>query len=212
MLLHMQTSPGPLDDAAFPAVLVAARAGEAWAAEALFHDMQPRVLRFLRSTEPRAADDIAGEVWLAVARGLAAFEGGLADLRAWVFTIARRRLADHRRTAARRNTHPADSAGFHEIADPVDVAGVIMERLSGQEAVDLITALLPAEQAEVLVLRLVGDLDVGHVAEVMGRSANWVRVNQHRALKRLAEQVGERAHEFPRIGVMPPPAPTICPS
>lgn len=212
MLLRMQPPSGPLDEIAFPAVLAAAQVGEQWAAEALFRDVQPRVLRFLRSSEPRAADDIAGDVWMAVARGLAGFEGGLADLRAWVFTIARRRLADHRRTAARRSTTPSDSGAFGGIADATDLAATVVERLSGQEAVDLLMALLPAEQAEVLLLRVVGELDVGHVAEVMGRPANWVRVNQHRALKRLAEQMGERTHESFRPAVIPQPAPTICTS
>ena len=62
----------------------------------------------------------------------------------------------------------------------------MIERLSGQDAVDLITATLPDEHAELLMLRVLGELDVLHVAEVMGRSPNWVRVTQHRALRRLA--------------------------
>ena len=36
-------------------------------------------------------------------------------------------------------------------------------------------------------LIVLGDLDVAHVAEVMHRSPNWVRVTQFRALRRLAE-------------------------
>ncbi|MEY4173107.1 MAG: hypothetical protein RI900_272, partial [Actinomycetota bacterium] len=70
-------------------MLAAAHAGEAWAAEVLFEDLQPRLLRFLRATEPRAADDLPGEVWLALARGLRTIEGDLAAFRSWVFTIAR---------------------------------------------------------------------------------------------------------------------------
>jgi hypothetical protein len=38
------------------------------------------------------------------------------------------------------------------------------------------------------LLRVVGGLDVAHVAAVMGRTANWVRVMQHRALRRLASR------------------------
>jgi len=208
----MQQLPGPLDDASFPDVLAAARTGTPWAAEILFGDIQPRVLRFLRSTEPRAADDLAGEVWLAIARGVASFSGDLADFRSWVFSIARRRLADHRRTAARRATDPVDHSRFAQHTDGTDTANLAVAGMSGQAAVDLITASLPAEQAEVLVLRIVGELDVSHVAEVMGRSANWVRVTQHRALKRLEERfAGERGNIFPDA-VIPSTTPTICPS
>ena len=36
------------------------------------------------------------------------------------------------------------------------------------------------------MLRVVADLPAEKVGEVMGRSAGWVRVTQHRALRRLA--------------------------
>jgi len=185
----MQEPRPTLDSDSFPAVLAGARAGEAWAAEVLFTDLQPRLLRFLRSTEPRAADDIAGEVWLAMARGLAAFEGDLAGLRAWAFTVARRRLADHRRTGARRATEPVDHEFFADRIDGTADADGMAEatgRLSAQDAIDRIVAALPAEQSEVLVLRIVADLDVSQVAQITGRTSNWVRVTQHRALRRLA--------------------------
>lgn len=191
----MHSTSSTLDDGTFPGVLSAAQAGEPWAAEVLFRDLQPRVLRFLRSTEPRAADDICSEVWLAMARGIRTFVGELADFRAWVFAIARRRLADHRRTGARRATDPTDTDRFANLPGGADPADTVIDGLSGQHAVDLITRSLPPEQAEVLVLRVVAELDVNHVAEVMGRSANWVRVNQHRALRRLAEQLQSNPQE-----------------
>lgn len=194
-ILHSMDNGRPrLDDATFPAVLAGAQAGEQWAAEALFVDLQPRLLRFLRSSEPRVADDLAGEVWLAMAQGIGAFDGGLAGFRAWVFTIARRRLADHRRTAVRRATDPVSGEWFAERAavstdDPAERA---LAGMTAQESIDLVVSLLPADQAEVLLLRIVGDLDVAHVAEVLDRTPNWVRVTQHRALRRLAQHFPPR--------------------
>lgn len=182
----MPSPPPPLDDGTFAAVLAAARSGEAWAVEVLFVDMQPRLLRFLRSIEPRVADDTAGEVWLAMAKGIFHFEGNLDGFRAWVFSIARRRVADHRRTAVRRRTDPVDYDYFRDRASTADISEEAIAALSGQEAIDLITRLLPPEQVEVLMLRIVADLDVAHVAEVMDRPQTWVRVTQHRALRRLA--------------------------
>jgi RNA polymerase sigma-70 factor (ECF subfamily) len=176
-----------LDDSSFPRVLAGAKSGEGWAAEALFVDLQPRVLRFLRSTEGRAADDLAGEVWLAMARGIATFEGDLQAFRGWVFSIARRRVADHRRTGARRRTDPTDPAVLAVSASTDDIAEDVTERLSAQQAVDLIADVLPADQADVVLLRVLAGLDVAHVAEVLQRTPNWVRVTQHRALRRLAK-------------------------
>lgn len=158
---------------------------------ALYRDLHPRLARYVRASEPRAADDLLGEVWLAIARGLNGFAGDERSFRAWAFSIARRRIADHRRRGIRRNTHPADPVTFVEAPAPDDAEASALSRLSGQDAADLVTSLLPADQAEVVLLRVLADLDVDEVAEMLGRTSNWVRVTQHRALRRLAERVDE---------------------
>jgi RNA polymerase sigma-70 factor (ECF subfamily) len=208
MLAGMPRAAAPLDAGSFAPVLAAAQAGEQWAIESLFVDTQPRLLRFLRSAEPRAADDLAGEVWLAIARSVRGFVGGLPEFRGWVFTIARRRLADHRRTAVRRATDVVDAMSLHQLAAADDPATETVTGLSGQEAADRIRELLPREQAEVVLLRVVAELDVAHVADVLGRSANWVRVTQHRALIRL-ERALAGGRENPLQGVIPDQARTI---
>lgn len=204
----MQPPPSPLDEGSFAAVLDGARAGEEWAATALFVDMQPRLLRFLRSMEPRAADDLASDVWLAMAKGIATFEGDLVGFRSWAFTIARRRVVDHRRTAARRRTDPVDHDRFEDRAGAADTELDVIAALSAQEALDFVARSLPHDQAEVLMLRIVADLDVAHVAEVMGRTATWVRVTQHRALRRLHAVLEKNSS----LSVTPAAARTIFPS
>lgn len=199
----------PLDAASFPGVLGAAKLGEEWAAEQLYVDLQPRVLRFLRGLEPTAADDLAGEVWLALARGISGFDGDLPGLRAWVFTIARRRVADYRRSSGRRPAAPTEAEFFNGLVGGNDTAQEVIEKLSGQEAVDLITATLPAEHAELLMLRVLGDLGVLQVAEVMGRSPNWVRVTQHRALRRLAAVLDAAVTGNSQAAVIPRERPAI---
>jgi RNA polymerase sigma-70 factor, ECF subfamily len=179
----------------FREVLAGAKLGESWAVSLLFRDLQPRLLRFLRAQEPRAADDLASDAWLNIAKGLGKFEGDEAQFKSWVFTIARRRLADHRRRSFRRKTDVADDGSFELLEAPDAPDSEAIARLSGQEAVDLITATLSDEQAEVVLLRVVADLEVAQVAEIMGRPENWVRVTQHRALRKLAERLG------PKLGV-----------
>jgi len=208
--VRMPSVRAPLDQASFPDVLDAAKLGEEWAVEQLFGELQPKLLRFFRSIEPGAADDLAGEVWLAMSRGISGFNGDLANFRAWVFTIARRRAADHRRSAGRRPATPTDNEFFHGLMSSGDTAAEAIERLSGHEAVDVITSSLSEDQAQVLLLRVVGQLDVRQVAEVMGRSPNWVRVTQHRAIRCLADALEEVPRkEILRDRVIPRPAPAI---
>lgn len=185
-------TPSGFDEAMFVDVLSAAQCGDERAVELLFVQLQPRLMRFLVAHEARAADDIAGEVWLAVATRIAQFEGGWADFRAWFFSIARRRLADHRRTAVRRRTDVVDATVFELRPTHESTEQLALDSLSGQEAAKLIGSTLRGDQAEVLLLRLLADLDVDQVAAIMEQTSNWVRVTQHRALRNLSRRVGAK--------------------
>jgi RNA polymerase sigma-70 factor (ECF subfamily) len=175
-------------------VLAAAGGGEHWALTELFRAYQPPLLRYLRAQEPGMADDLAGEVWVAVADHLAGFEGDETGFRSWLFTIGRYRLIEHRRRAARRRTDPVP----HERLDgPVergfggDPSWLVLDQLAAQEAIDNLVAGLSPDQAEAVLLRVVGGFDVPEVAQIMERSAGSVRVLCHRALRRLASQFAD---------------------
>jgi RNA polymerase sigma-70 factor (ECF subfamily) len=172
----------------FGAVLDGAKAGVPWAVSVLFEDLQPRLLRYLRSRCREVAEDLAGDVWEAIARGIREFDGDESDLRAWAFTIARRRLIDHQRKTLRRKTDPTDDDTLVTVAAIGTTEVDAIERLSAQEAIAVITATLSEEQADVVLLRVVAGLDTSFVAGIMERSESWVRVTQHRAMKRLADR------------------------
>ena len=64
-------------------------------------------------------------------------------------------------------------------------------RSLGTEHVEELCARLPVEQRAVLLLRLVGDLSIDQVAEVVGKSPGAVKALQRRAiaaLSRMAER------------------------
>jgi RNA polymerase sigma-70 factor (ECF subfamily) len=50
-------------------------------------------------------------------------------------------------------------------------------------------ARLPADQAEVVALRVLAGLSAEQVAEIVGKRAGAVRVLQHRGLRRLANEL-----------------------
>ncbi len=143
------------------------------------------------------ADDLIAEVWEAIARGITTFEGDEAHLRTWAFVIARNRLADHRRRAVRQPTVPLDASTLDRLVADEQPERDALSRLSGAEAAAFLARLLSPEQAEVVLLRVVADLDAATVAEAMGRTENWVRVTQHRALRRLADRLGTRSDVTP---------------
>jgi RNA polymerase sigma-70 factor (ECF subfamily) len=181
-----------VDSSGIRGSLEAARQGDGRAAEVLYHAYQPMLLRYLRSQEPRMADDIASEVWLAAAGALASFDGDESGFRAWLFTVARRRVIEHRRRGLRRRTDPVDPETFVETAGPADAADLATDLVDAQRAVDQMVRHLSADQSEVLILRVVADLSAAQVAELMGRPEDWVRTTQHRALKRLAAHLDAR--------------------
>jgi RNA polymerase sigma-70 factor, ECF subfamily len=170
----------PLGEA-FQGVLAAAKSGAEWAIAALYRELQPGLLRYLSAQAPADGDDLASEVWLAAAAGLGRFEGDEASFRRWLFTIAQRRLVDLRRQEARRRSLLSSLARAHERGS-LD---------SEAEAALILIAGLPPDQAEVVLLRIVGGLDTKDVAAIVGKKPGAVRVLQHRALKRLAEQLAE---------------------
>ena len=173
----------------FEGVLSAAQTGADWALTSLYQDLHPALLRYLRSHDPREGDDLASEVWVDVARNLNRFAGAEGDFRKWLFTIARRRLLDHRRRSARRRTHPVPSDSLVEIPDAAEVETQAIDTISAQEAIARMVEILPPDQAEAVILRVVAGLTAEEAGAVMGKRPGAIRVLQHRALERLARDL-----------------------
>ena len=179
----------------FQEVMSAARSGSEWALACLYRELQPPLLGYLRARDPAEAEDLASETWMAVARGLSRFRGDEAGFRGWVFTIARRRIVDLRRSQARRpQTTPMDgndlplTAVTAGGADSDGVEGEVIRSASTSEALATI-ATLPPTQAEIVRLRVVAGLSADQVGKVLGKRPGTIRVLQHRALRRLAAQL-----------------------
>lgn len=172
----------------FGAALSGAKVGDEAAFAALWRAHNPLLLRFLYGlADEDDARDVASAVWLEVVRKLEGFEGDAAGFRAWIFTIARSRLIDLRRSRGRRVTSVEFDVRSSDIAvDLDDPAALVGTDASTREAIALISQ-LPEKQAEVVLLRVVADLDVETVAAILGKSTGVVRVLSHRGLKRLAE-------------------------
>ncbi|HVT20720.1 MAG TPA: RNA polymerase sigma factor [Mycobacteriales bacterium] len=192
--------------AEFPELLREAQQGDERAFNALFRQNQPVVLKYLMTVAGReAAEDIAADTWVSVVRDLGRFEGDEpAAFRAWLLSIARRRWIDEVRRRTRRPETPVDVLPDLTPA-PDDVVSASDTAAGTRWALDLL-ATLPPDQAEILALRVIADLDVHTTAKLVGKTPGAVRVTAHRALRRLAAQLGGD-HSDP--AVTNPAAPTI---
>jgi RNA polymerase sigma-70 factor (ECF subfamily) len=106
----------------FPQVLEAAAVGDEDAFGLLWHDLQPRLLRYFKVIAPTVAEDLASETWLAVVGAISRFYGGEPAFRAWVFTIARHVALDWRRHATCMPSNPLPVGNLTVLAAPDDPA------------------------------------------------------------------------------------------
>jgi RNA polymerase sigma-70 factor, ECF subfamily len=176
----------------FKAVLASAVAGDERAYAELWRELNPSLVRYLRVLAADAAEDVASETWLEVVRGLDRFVGDEAGFRSWVFTIARYRALDALRRAAREPVALVQPEMLPDTEEGVDAADAALETLSTEAALALIAGLAP-DQAEVVALRVVANLDVAQVAKIVGKRPGAVRVLCHRGLRRLAVRLDREA-------------------
>jgi RNA polymerase sigma-70 factor (ECF subfamily) len=164
------------------------QAGDERAFAVLWRRHHPSLVRYLEIVAGAGrAEDLAAETWISVVRTLPRFRGDEAGFKSLLFTTARSRLVDASRRARVR---PVEDPGLDGIAEPagVDAASPIERGEETQAALALI-ARLPAGQAEVVALRVIGGLDNSEVAAVVGKASGAVRVAYSRGIATLARLV-----------------------
>jgi RNA polymerase sigma-70 factor (ECF subfamily) len=176
--------------------LTLARKGDEAGFAVLWRAYQPVVLRYLRMLVGEAAEDVASETWLQVARDLSGFRGDLAGFRVWLFRVARHRAIDDRRRIRRRPEDLVEPDWLPEPRYAPDPSDEVAERWDTEWALAVIAS-LPPDQAEAVLLRVVAGLVVAGTAAVLGKRPGAVRVAALRGLRRLAERAEVRARRTP---------------
>ena len=176
------------------------RAGEEHAFVALVERYNGAMIRLALSFVPSraVAEEVAQETWLAMLRGLAAFEGR-SSLKTWLFSI----LVNRARSAGVRESRsvPVADAGPVVDASRFGPGGAwssppehwIEEAESRADAAKLVALLrvavdgLPARQREVVLLRDVEGLTSTEVCSVLSISEVNQRVLLHRGRGKLRQ-------------------------
>lgn len=120
---------------------------------------------------------------------LADFRGDAANFRSFVFSIAYRRLVDELRMRGRRG----ETVELLAAEDPRRASSAeadALNRLATDQTMELLRSLSP-DQRDVMILRIVADLTVEQVAEVLGKRADAIKALQRRALTRLRKKVAD---------------------
>jgi RNA polymerase sigma-70 factor, ECF subfamily len=171
-------------EAAEPLVAAAAaraREGDVDALRLLFLLYADNVFGYVLSIvhDEHDAEDLTSDVFARLPRALGLYRPGATPFAAWLLRVARNAALDHLR---RQRTVP--SPHVHSTAPP---AGPLeLERLAGLRSA---LAALPADQRQVVVLRLVAGLSPHEVAARLDRSVDAVHALQHRARRRLRREL-----------------------
>jgi RNA polymerase sigma factor (sigma-70 family) len=133
--------------------------------------------RFLLATAgPGAAEDCLQETWISALRAYPRLRDA-SNLRAWLFTIARRKVIDHAR-AARRETMPGELPEAPAPEAPAPDDGLWAQ-----------VRTLPDKQRTALALRYILDAGYPEIAAAMGTSQDAARRSVHEGLKRLRKDL-----------------------
>lgn len=197
-----------VDEASLVAAL---RAGDQGAFRDLVKRYHASLVRLARASvaSHAVAEEVAQDTWLAVIKGIRAFEGR-SSLKTWLFRIlvnqARKRGAREHRIIPMSSLGTDGSGGDapvvdpdrfvpdgqrwagHWCAPPVPWTDLPAERLIGKETVAVVVSAieeLPDRQREVVTLRDVEGWTAAEVCELLGVSEGNQRVLLHRGRSRV---------------------------
>ena len=178
-------SVSPMSAADFDRTLALARGGDSRAFGRLFDWLQRPVHTFARARHATDPEGTVNDVFLQVFTHLGDFDGNDVQFRAWVFRITRNRLTDEYRLRARRPDEVAAEAPAYAATASDDVEAAAISSLDDawlQQQLDLLTP----DQRDVVLLRVVADLSLADVAELVGKPVGAVKALQSRAFRTIA--------------------------
>jgi RNA polymerase sigma-70 factor (ECF subfamily) len=169
---------------------------DAQAFGALYDRYVQRVYRYCyyRTNSPPDAEDLTAQIFLAALEGLPRYrqDGHFAG---WLFSIARKKVADfHRRTA--HATQVALDASLDASALPpihTDLAVDVEKSQRSERLLKQIQA-LAEEERDLIHLRYVAELSFAEIAKAFQKNEEAVKKTLYRLLARLKQQL-EADHE-----------------
>ncbi|GAA3219019.1 RNA polymerase sigma factor [Nonomuraea helvata] len=166
--------------------------------ETMYRQTYEQILGYAmrRCSSPEDAVDAVAETYLIMWRRLAELPHGEAG-RLWLYGVARRVLANHRRGERRRATRHA------ELTAEAEVLYALPSPQTGPDEVGEAMDLLSDDDRELLALAIWEELDPGEIAVVLGCSRNAARIRLYRARKRFAKALEKTRPSVTRLEARP---------
>ena len=160
--------------------VIRAKNGNEAAFEVIYRQYANKILRFcyFKTSNKDLAADMTHDIFIKVWKNLSSVEPE--KFNAWIYTIARNKVIDYYRTKkvhAQLNEQITDSGAkdLYEVAHKKHE----FEKISG------LLKRMKDDYRDIVLLRIMQELSVEEVADVLKISKSNVRVKTHRALKKL---------------------------
>jgi RNA polymerase sigma-70 factor (ECF subfamily) len=170
-------------------LIAQAQRGDKEAVSALYEAYARPIYRYIsyRVDSDSLAEDLTSEVFVRMVQRLPHYQDTGAPFGAWLYRIAATQVADHYRQKRHRVTQSISDEQPGDDTDPLNTLARQEEREHLRKALRS----LPEEYQTLLILRFMQQLPHIEVAAVLNKSEAAIRTMQHRALKALAEQLGQ---------------------
>lgn len=180
---------GDAREASWGDLLAAAQGGDGTAYRRFLIAATPflRALARRRVYADDAVEDVVQEVLLTVHRVRHTYEPGR-PVEPWLAAIVSRRSIDALRKSSRVSAREVHNAAAYEtFADP---AANTIEATESAKVLARLMGELPPRQKEALELTKLKELSLDEASAASGQSVSSLKVNVHRAIKRLRVEIG----------------------
>jgi RNA polymerase sigma-70 factor (ECF subfamily) len=143
--------------------------------------------------DPRAAEDVSQDVFIAFWERPGAFDPDRGSLRTWLGTLTHRRSVDYvRREEARRRRATREASRAVPTPDVEEMATALLTAERVRAALDL----LPTEQRRAIQLAYFGGKTYRQVAETLGIPEGTAKSRLRLALRRIADALEAEGGEW----------------
>lgn len=172
-----------------PKLIERARKGDKEAYGAIYKFYLSRIYRFALYlvSDEALAEDLTQEAFIKTWNYLPRFDNKKGTVQALLFTTTRNLVIDYQRKRKEERI-PEDGESFLGGSDDVAESYVSSEQM---ESVRKSLSVLPKDDREVIILRYFEDMSFTEIAGVIGKEEGALRVQVHRALKILKNELSK---------------------
>ena len=174
------------------ALIQRAKSGDSNAVTRLYEMYIDQIYRYVAYRVPESeAEDITSDVFINMVEGLPNYTFTGAPFESWLYRIASARVADYYRKTKQREFVELPETLKSSNPAPEETMIVDQEQAKIREKLQH----LSEEQQTILIMRFVERKSHEEVAEMLNKTVTAVKTTQHRALKRLAQLMGQAEKE-----------------